>query len=194
MKKLILLFVVAFMAMFNNFEAKACPSWATNSLPFIFTVDGCQYIATICWQCPAGGMTNNWIAVQDFRLLSPIPCGNDDTPRQILDAIFAQVNTVDWLAGLCINFYPPCPDNSFTYSLFRYDCWGKYNDGGVIDYYVCDMNSWCQEDCSICWDNLRGPIQTCSNYWYSGGNPPTCSLNEPGDPTNPGTYGLWCWQ
>jgi hypothetical protein len=186
-KGLIVLFTFIILFLITNFEVKAtCPAWATNNQIYNFTINDCVYEAQICWKCPIT-LGQEWITVDYFKSLDQ-SCDPGITPRQVLNAIFAQINTGAWLWGLC-NGFPPCP-TQYPYHLINYNCWYEYNNAGTYEYYVCNYDSWCQEDWTICWDNILGPIKTLVNSWYSQGTI-DCPTFWPGNP--PPGYSSTCW-
>ena len=105
MKKLIFTIVFAFVAIFNCLETKACPPWATNTQPYVLTVNGCDYIVVLCWVCRPN-IGQQWLSVDSWKQINP-NCNNGLTPKQVADAIYGQL-TNNRLLGLCTNDIPPC--------------------------------------------------------------------------------------
>ncbi len=186
--------MISFLILFasSGIESKAdCPDWATDSQIYFFTVDNCEYAALICWRCPVNLWTL-WISVQDINPVDS-DCQNTLTLNEIRSAIYEQVNTYEWLSGLCADDIPPCPDQ-YDYKLIKYSCWQTYMKADETYYhYVCDFASYCQQDWTICWDNQEGPVKTLVQDWYHNGATPNCQANDPGYPTEPGETNA-CWE
>ena len=190
MKKFLTLIlgILFFLSLDNAKSQMPCPSWATQWQVYQFTVGNCDYLATICWDCPANAGVS-WIAVSSVRKVDQ-HCNNIYNFQQVKQRIYDQINTYEWLSGLCASGIPPC-NNQFRYGIRDYNCWYKYNNGGIIEYYVCDYTTWCEQEWQICWDHLHGPIKQPVSNWTQKGGTPNCSGIEPGNP--PDGQSSACW-
>ncbi len=183
--------ILLLITFFGTVQTKAqCPSWATNWNNYSHTVAGCEYISTICWKCPVS-IGQIWITVSSVRKTN-INCNNGLNLNQIKTAIYNQINTNEWLLGLCLGAIPPC-DDKLTYVFKDYNCWYKRtNYDATLTYYICDYSSYCAQDWTICWDQMSGPISepVPPGNWYQVGIP-GCHGIEPGNPI-PGESSV-CW-
>jgi hypothetical protein len=192
MKKLLL--ILFFLVFANTLKTFAdCPSWATNSNIYIFTVNGCKYAATVCWKCPIN-IGEAWITI-DY----PVPINPNCIPNPYINlagvkrAILDQLSDPAWLYQLCSGYpFPECPSNTYTYKIKDYNCTYMYRDfNNNITYHTCNFDGWCEQTWYICWD-INGPHKyLVSNWSHQGDN--SCPTVMPGVPQNPGEMST-CWQ
>ncbi len=136
---LVLVSILAFTLM-TGIEAKAqCPT-GYSFQALTLTVQDCDYLVQICYQC---NPTNNSMSVKVtlFGLVDP-SCIQDPplTPEAILGDIYAQLNDPDYIEDLCGLDIPPCVgpgSGTLDLSEERPTCWRKYNNSGNYIYEVC---------------------------------------------------------
>ncbi|MCX6153694.1 MAG: hypothetical protein NT007_06010 [Candidatus Kapabacteria bacterium] len=156
MKKITLLIVLAVVAMFSSFQAKAT---ANCEAPYQewqgpITVCGCEYDVVICYNC-----TITQPSVFKFKKWSQVDINctpTCSTDQQVFDALIAKIADGS-LSNMLCGTPPPCDQGVRTIHYEIPLCWYKYGlPDGRPEYRECADSPICQIEYTICWNAQLG--------------------------------------
>ncbi|MCX6155367.1 MAG: hypothetical protein NT007_14535 [Candidatus Kapabacteria bacterium] len=177
MKRFAFLIVVAVVAMFNSFQAKAtdCPPGATL-VTRTLNIGICTYHVEICYKCDPAAP--NYIKIFGWAKV-PSDCDNGLNSNQEYEALCQQVYQASFVNALC-EMPGPCDEypGGFHWTFAEQICWFKMNIDGVIWYFHCNLeDDYCYAGFRLCWDPVKGVFVTLQTSPYEISGNPTCTTS-----------------
>jgi len=150
--------------MFGNYQAIAYSGQCeppSIMQGFTISINGCPYYILACIKC----WTPEAPAVFNIQFVEQldINCQTGLDFDHLMTQIYRKFGSV--AASWCTTI-PPCPDNTYEYTMSVSLCWvHAIDNNGNRYYWPCSPQSTCDEIWTICWDGSKSEfIQTFKKF------------------------------